>query len=162
MTDSVKSGAVFAGILGGGIALDQLTKAWAVSRLRYGSDIWLIKNVLCLTYTQNEGAAFSLFWGKKFFLLLFTGCILAVILAWSVHLIRSARGLFSVILSGMVAAGAAGNLIDRLFRGYVVDFIYFAPIDFPVFNIADSLVVVGCIGLIILIFLEGDERKENK
>ena len=159
---NAKSGTVFAGILSGGIVLDQLTKAAAASRLRSGPDIWLIKNVLCLTYTQNEGAAFSMMWGKKFFLLFFTACILAVILVWAVHLIRSGQGLFPVILAGMVAAGAAGNLIDRIFRGYVVDFIYFAPIDFPVFNIADILVVTGCFGLIILVLLNGDDRKENK
>ena len=160
--NSVKSGTVFCGILAGGIVLDQLTKAWSVGRLRSGPDIWLIRNVLCFTYTQNEGAAFSMMWGKKFFLLFFTACILAVIMAWAVHLIRSGEGLFPVILAGMVAAGAAGNLIDRIFRGYVVDFIYFAPIDFPVFNIADILVVSGCIGLIILVLLNGDDRKENK
>ena len=153
---------IFLLLTAGGIVLDQITKMLAVKHLSGGKDIWLIRDVLCLTYAANEGAAFSMMWGKRFFLLVFTSIIIAVIYLYAFHLIRRQGRLFPVILTGLTAAGATGNLIDRIFRGYVVDFIYFAPIDFPVFNAADIMVVCGCIGLIILTILTGDELKERE
>ena len=64
-----------------------------------------------------------------------------------------------ILVGGILTGGAAGNFIDRAFRGYVVDFIYVSLIDFPIFNLADIYVVCGGIALVILVLFSHTEMR---
>ena len=122
------------------IVLDQITKALTVSVLKL-HDIVVIPGVLTLTYVENRGAAFGIFQDKKIFFFLITAVMIAVFAYCYVRL-----------LCVTYTAGALGNLIDRIFRGYVVDMIYFVPINFPVFNVADCYITVSTVILLIALF----------
>ena len=107
--------------------------------------------VLELAYVENRGMAFGMLEGRQF---LFGGmCVIfCIALIWVFVRIPKNRYYLPLLLTGAVLfGGAAGNFIDRLFRGYVVDFIYFSLIDFPVFNMADIYVVCSGILLVILV-----------
>ena len=128
------------------ILLDQVAKHEALLHLKDHSSISLIPGVLELAYVENRGMAFGMLEGRQF---LFGGmCVIfCIALIWVF-----VREYLPLLLTGAVLfGGAAGNFIDRLFRGYVVDFIYFSLIDFPVFNIADIYVVCGGIVLVLLV-----------
>ncbi len=124
------------------LAADQLTKLWAISALKDKPPVKLWENVFHFVYTENRGAAFSILQNKRVFLICFTAltlcAVLYVLYFTKINFNRASQaGLF------MIVAGGAGNLIDRIFRTFVVDFIYFVPIDFPVFNVADCCVTIG-------------------
>lgn len=136
------------------VAVDQLTKFWAYSSLRLTSTIPLIEGVLHFTYHENTGAAFSIMSGKTYLLAVVTG---AVILAGIYCMVtRRIEGRLLNASVALIIAGGTGNLIDRAFRGFVVDFIDFRLINFPVFNFADICVVAGTgILMVYFLFIEG-------
>lgn len=131
--------------------LDQLTKLLAVLNLKNQADITLIPNVLYFQYLENRGAAFGIFQDKKIFLILLTSIILIGVcyILWKIP--QDKKYIPLKLLCFLITAGGIGNLIDRVRLNYVVDFIYFAPIDFPVFNVADIYVSVGMVLLFILV-----------
>ncbi|QQK07691.1 signal peptidase II [Miniphocaeibacter halophilus] len=138
------------------LIIDQFTKYKALG-LKNNS-IELIGKKLQLVYVENRGAAFGFFQNKKIILLAVT---IIIILALVVTLIKnySKFSLISLISLSLIIGGAIGNLIDRIFRGYVIDFIsytFFNGYEFPVFNFADIFVVSGCILLIIAIIFTKD------
>jgi len=124
-------------------ALDQITKYLVHLRLTPNQSFWLF------TYVQNRGAAFGLFQGMQFYFAIAGILVIALILYFHSKL-RS--GDMLQLPLGLMLGGSAGNLIDRLTRHYVVDFIDFR--FWPVFNIADTGLNVGVGLLIILIFLK--------
>lgn len=134
------------------IVLDQLVKAWIVANLSLGESLPLIKNVFSLTYYQNTGAAWSMLEGQMGFFAIVTLIAVAVC---SYLLYKNRRGakIYSFGLS-LVLAGALGNFIDRLRLGYVVDMFQTDFISFPIFNVADSCLVVGVILIFIYILFE--------
>lgn len=133
------------------IVLDQLSKVWALTVLRGTQGIALIPNVFELSYLENRGAAFGILQDQQIFFVLITG-IAAVLLTLVYRKIPQTKKYIPLRISYvLIMAGAFGNLIDRLFRGYVVDFFYFKLIDFPVFNVADIYVTVTMVLLLILI-----------
>lgn len=135
------------------IALDQLTKILAVNNLMNKDDIILIPNALQLHYLENTGAAFSMLEGKQSLFAIATPILL---IALVYILIRMPKAKKFVILDYVIVfliAGAIGNYIDRITNNYVVDFIYFSLINFPVFNVADCYVTVAVIILFLLIIL---------
>jgi len=124
-----------------GIVLDQLTKYWVVHSFNQVNDtIPLWPNVFHFTYIVNTGAAFSFFRG---------GAVWLRWLSLGVSLVLMALGWFSRLKQmeqlayGFIFAGAFGNGIDRFLFGYVVDFIDFRLINFPVFNLADVCINIG-------------------
>lgn len=133
------------------VALDQLSKAWAVNALADGPII-IIEDFLQLRLTFNTGAAFSLF-AKSGPVL---GLVVVGVIALIVFALRDAGNVGEAIGLGLVLGGALGNLTDRLFRGdglidgAVVDFIGFS--FFPTFNVADSAVTIGVMVLLISTF----------
>jgi signal peptidase II len=138
------------------VALDQLSKIYVASHLRLYTMRTLIPNWLDVTYTQNPGAAFSLFStmpaGTRGIFFLALSCIATMVLVVLIgrgNTSAGSRAGFALILGGTL-----GNLIDRLVRGQVVDFIYFHhdSFSYPVFNIADSAITVG-VATILLISL---------
>ena len=133
------------------VLLDQGTKYLAIRYLKGTSGISLIDNVLNLRYLENRGMAFGLLQNKILFLVL--TCIVFFVAIIYLFIKAPATVYYRPLLytAAIVFAGAMGNFIDRVFRGYVVDFIYFSLIDFPVFNVADIYVVCSGVLLIILV-----------
>ena len=133
------------------IILDQITKLWALGTLRGNNPITLIPGVLEFYYVENRGAAFGILQNKQWFFLLITVVVLAVLLWMIPRIPTDSHYLGLRVCLYFIGAGAVGNMIDRIFRKYVVDFIYFRLIDFPVFNVADIYVTVAAVLLIILV-----------
>ncbi|MBE6792857.1 MAG: signal peptidase II [Ruminococcaceae bacterium] len=143
------------------VGVDQLTKYWAVIYLKDQPNIQIWPNVFELEYRENTGAAFSLFRDHVWLLSIVSAVILAAIVVTVVRIklpnIRWVR-----IAALLIVAGGAGNLIDRVFRGYVVDFISVKLIDFPVFNVADCFVCIGAFVLLIyVIFIYREPAKTD-
>ncbi|MCI8771947.1 MAG: signal peptidase II [Lachnospiraceae bacterium] len=125
------------------LGLDQLTKKLAVANLQEQPPVPIFKGVFELQYLENRGAAFGLLQDQRWLLLGFTVLILGLLVFFYLKLPFSSRYLPLRLVGIMVAAGAVGNMIDRLVHGYVVDFLYFKLIDFPIFNVADCYVVIS-------------------
>ena len=144
------------------IILDQYTKYLAINHLMNKDDIILIPGVLQLHYLENTGAAFSLLEGKQVLFAIITP-VLLILLAYV--LIRMPQNKKYTLLNYIiifVIAGAIGNYIDRVSNNYVVDFIYFSLINFPVFNVADIYVTCSVIALfLVIIFYYKDEDLEE-
>lgn len=140
---------------------DQLLKKLAVLHLKDSEDIVLIKNFLALSYRENTGAAFSSFEDHTVMLSVLT---LLLLVAGVVYLfLGKLDGKMLNICAVLIIGGGTGNLIDRCVRGYVVDYIKILFINFPVFNFADMLVVVGCFTVLaILIYQIIQEEKAKK
>lgn len=133
------------------IMADQITKACAVNGLKGAEDIILIPGVLQLHYLENTGAAFSLF-ENKLSLFYITTPLLLILLFYLFIRTPNTRRFFMLFLTYVfLISGAIGNFIDRIFHHYVIDFIYFSLIDFPVFNVADIYVTCGILILFYLI-----------
>ena len=132
------------------LVFDQFTKHLAVSHLKGKPAVALIDGVLELQYLENRGAAFGMFQNQKIFILLVGIVFMAVILYFLMKLPRERKFNVIHILAAVVIAGGMGNMIDRFRLDYVVDFIYFSLIDFPIFNVADIYVVLATIGLFIM------------
>lgn len=141
------------------ILLDQFTKILAVRHLMEQDPFILIPGVFQLRYLENRGAAFGMMQGRQllFVVMAFVAFLFIAYayfkLPWEkrFHLLR--------VVGVLIAAGAFGNLIDRVFRGYVVDFFYFELIDFPIFNVADIYVSVATVVLAILILFYYKEEE---
>ncbi|MBI0578421.1 MULTISPECIES: signal peptidase II [Bacillaceae] len=143
------------------IVLDQITKWLIVSKMHFGESITIIENFLYITSHRNRGAAWGILQGQMW---LFYVITLVVIIALIYYLQKAAKGkwLLGVSLSFMLG-GAIGNFIDRVIRKEVVDFIhtFIFGYNFPVFNIADSALVIGVILLMISMLRDERESKEK-
>lgn len=133
------------------VLIDQVSKLLVVNYL--SDKIVLINNFFSLDYVKNTGAAFGFFSGNIFFLVLIT---LALVIYLIYELKQNIDKKFNLVFIILIISGAIGNLIDRVFRGFVVDFISFILFNsqMPVFNIADIFVTCGVAGLIFVIFKE--------
>jgi len=142
------------------IAGDQLTKQLVISYIGPYDTISVIPHVLDFVYVKNTGAAFSIFAGKTWFLALIS---LFVCIGLIYYLIRykPEHKLFISSIA-LVLGGAAGNLIDRAFRGSVVDFIEVIFIEFPVFNVADIAITVGAVLLMVYVIFFDREQIEKR
>jgi len=129
------------------VLLDQITKYLIVRNFYFCESVPVIKNVFHITYVTNTGAAFSMFsnYGKWLLLIVVTALILIYIF---IARQRESIPVSSLAAFSLILGGGIGNLIDRMFRGAVVDFFDFRI--WPVFNVADSAITVGM--LIIVLF----------
>lgn len=141
------------------IILDQFTKYLAVSHLKNGSSIILIRDVFQLHYLENRGAAFGLLQGQKLWFVISTGFMLVFLILVYLRTPSEKRYHWIRFVLILLTAGAIGNLIDRLRLDYVIDFFYFELIDFPIFNVADIYVTAGMAVLIFLIFFYYKEEE---
>jgi signal peptidase II len=105
----------------------------------------VIKNVLHLTLVKNTGAVFGMMHGQNVILIWVSLIVIGFILFYLEDLTESKAGL---VMTALVIGGAVGNLVDRIRVGYVIDFIDFRV--WPVFNVADSAIMIGVIGLVLL------------
>ena len=133
------------------IGLDQWTKYLAVEKLMGKEACVIWPGVFELRYLENRGAAFGMLQGKQGFFFLIGIIVLAAAVYFFYRLPYRKRYLPLAPCVGGIAAGAIGNMIDRLSQGYVVDFFYFCLIDFPIFNVADCYVTVGAFALAVLV-----------
>ncbi len=148
---------LFWGLALGSLVLDQVTKAMARMEFNEHQSIALIPNVLDLTLTFNRGIAFGMFQG------------MGVLLAPVAILIAAGAALYSHrhpnehrwthAAMALLAAGALGNLIDRLMLGKVTDMIWVRFIEFPVFNVADVCITIAGAILVVVWGLEGIRPK---
>jgi len=128
------------------VAIDQLSKLWVRSNLAIGESL-PETGFFRLTRVHNTGAAFGLFQGSTFVLAIVSFVGIVVILLYALFTHRRfplSDSMLGKIALGLILGGTIGNLIDRLYLGYVIDFIYVGN-WWPAFNIADSAVVVGVI-----------------
>jgi signal peptidase II len=148
------------------VILDQATKALVVGSVKFKSSIQLLP-ILDIVYLENRGAAFSMLhdaggWQRWFFIGL--ALIVSVVLMLWLRKIRTSEQLILAIGLSLVLGGALGNVIDRVWHSYVIDFIYFHWRDwyFPAFNIADSAISVGAGCLLIDAFRESGRRPKGE
>jgi len=138
------------------LALDQMTKFLIRANFIVGETLPMIPDILHLTYVRNTGAAFSMFRNMPVVTVGFPILMVILCLAASVYFYRRKERI-PAALCALISAGGMGNLIDRLMLGYVTDMIYFRV--FPVFNVADIAVTVGCVLLALWILKTEDRGK---
>lgn len=132
------------------LGLDQFIKYLVKTSMQPYQSIPLLEPVLSLTYVHNQGAAFGVLQGQNLLFVVSAFLVLAVVVMYN-HTASPKPGLSMAL--GMVAGGAGGNLIDRLFSGGVVD--YLDLHIWPVFNLADMAIVAGCFVIVLqILFLE--------
>lgn len=136
------------------IAADQWTKHLAAVNLKGNEPFTLIRGILEFRYLENEGAAFSLLQGQQLFFYILTGVFIVICVYLLFRIPRTRYYLPVRICLLVLLSGAAGNLIDRVVQKYVVDFIYFSVIDFPIFNMADIYVTLSVIALALMIIFK--------
>lgn len=140
------------------IAVDRFTKKFAVNHLME-SDMDVIPNVLSLHYLENRGAAWGILQNAFWLFLLITIVVVGIMIFLYARIPFEKHYLYLRFTIILLTAGAIGNFIDRAFWHYVVDFIYFKWINFPVFNVADIYVCVSAFLLIhCLLFIYKDEE----
>lgn len=143
------------------VGFDQLTKYWAILYLKDQPNFLIWPDVFEFEYCENTGAAFSLFrdhvWLLSVISIVFLTAITVAVFRVKLPNIRWVR-----VAALLIVSGGVGNLIDRLARGFVVDFISVELIDFPIFNIADCFVCIGAIVLLVYaIFIYKDPTETN-
>ncbi|MDY7005830.1 MAG: signal peptidase II [Cyanobacteriota bacterium] len=143
------------------ILLDHLTKFWVVQNFQLGESLALWPGVFHFTYVTNTGAAFSLFSNGGVYWLRWLSLIVSLgLMAWALFGPRFEK--WEQLGYGLILGGALGNGIDRFFLGYVVDFIHFRLIDFPVFNVADVSINIGIVCLLIATFFSGRPKRKSQ
>ena len=139
-------------IIVGSIALDQLTKWLTVVYLNLHESIPLWDGVFHFTYERNPGAAWGILKDNRWVFMVFST---VAIIGLSIYLFGFCKqSKWIKIPIAMIIGGGIGNMIDRVLLGYVIDFLDFTLIDFPVFIVADSFVTVGAFWLIGVLVLE--------
>lgn len=143
------------------IILDYITKKLIVNNLDLGEQISVIGNFFLITSHRNRGAAFGILQDQRIFFIIITIAILAGIVWYFNSVRKSARAILLIGLT-LVFGGAIGNFVDRVRFGEVVDFVQlnFGTYTFPIFNVADSAIVIGVILIILDTLIE--IRKEQK
>ena len=133
------------------LIFDQWTKLLAISHLKGKADIELLPGVFSLHYLENHGAAFGILRDQQWIFLILAVVFLVAAVILYVRMPFTAGMIPLRIITVFIAAGAVGNMIDRIFRHYVVDFLYFSLIDFPVFNVAD--IYITCCAVLLVLFV---------
>ena len=141
--------AFFVMITGFVLFIDQISKY-----LLKDANLLLIPGILKLTGTKNTGLAFGLFSGNTWFLPLLTGLVIVFLIIYI--LTAKPHGMMAFGLS-LVLGGAIGNLIDRLFHGFVIDFFELLFVRFAVFNMADMAITIGCALCFIAVLISKEE-----
>lgn len=144
------------------IIVDQISKTLITNYFEVGDSLTIINNFFRFLYIKNTGAAFGIFMNSKIMLIIVTLMLLVYLI---IELKKNINNRIISISLSLIISGALGNLIDRIFRGYVVDFISFTIFnkEMAIFNVADAFITIGVVLLLIYIFKEGKhERSNNK
>lgn len=136
------------------IIFDQIFKFLVVSNISLTDSIEVIPKVMHFVYVKNTGAAFSILEGKTYLLSIVSVLVCAALVIYMIKTKPESK-MLSLSIS-LILGGAVGNLIDRLTKGFVVDFIEPMFIRFPVFNFADIAITVGAVLLVVYVmFFDG-------
>ncbi len=137
--------------------IDQISKVLIIKSFRVRASLPIIKDFFYLTYTHNTGAAFSILTGRRLFLIITTFIVIMFIIYYLMK--NKITSKLELVSFSLIIGGSLGNLFDRIIRGYVVDFLDFRifSYNFPIFNLADTFIVIGVLLLIINM-----ARKENQ
>ena len=140
------------------VIIDLTVKLIIKNTMIPNQSITIINNFFYITYVKNTGAAWSILSGRKIFLIIFSLIVIISIIYYIIK--RKDYNKLELIGYSVVLSGAIGNLIDRIIYGYVIDYLdfYIFNYDYPIFNIADILIVIG----IIIIFISYGGRDEKK
>lgn len=137
------------------VAVDQIIKLEIINKLKYDS-ITIIKGILKFTYCENKGVAFSLGNGHVPVFIIVNLLIIGGLSFYYEKHKNEFKGILNKIFFTMAIAGGISNLLDRIFRGYVIDFIDTSDLfNFAIFNVADIFIVVGIIGLALCMIFPG-------
>lgn len=141
--------------------LDQIIKCVVSFNMNVDDKISLIPNFFEIYYLQNKGAAFSSFVGMRFFLIFISIGVFLILLNY-INKTKNIKKI-ELISLGMIMGGLVGNLIDRIIYGYVIDYLSFTIFNysFAVFNLADSLIVIGVFCLFISLIIDEFLKREN-
>lgn len=145
------------------VLIDQMTKLMAVARLKGQPPFVIWDGVFEFLYSENRGAAFGMLQGRQGFFFLIAAIVLlaAAYVMYRMPNWREKRYHWLKICTIMITAGAVGNMVDRISNGYVVDFLYFKLINFPIFNVADIYVTMATgLLLVLLCFYYKEEELE--
>lgn len=141
------------------IAIDQITKYFAKAALYPDGAKDFIRGFIEFRYAENTGMAFSMFSGARWIFVVLTA---VVVIAMIVYMFKKCQqNLWLYWTIGVLTAGAIGNLIDRIYLGYVIDFINPTFVNFAVFNIADCAVTLGAVSLVAYLVFDMF-KKDNK
>lgn len=143
------------------IAIDLLSKYFIQKYFFGGGDrIDIIKGVLSITYTENRGVAWGLFSGKTLGIIITSVVFVVILVVWDIF--NTDRHPLNYIGFSLILAGAIGNFVDRIFLGYVRDFIALDFISFPIFNFADICITIGCVLYVIyILFIYTKKNKKE-
>ena len=125
--------------------IDQIIKLIIISNIQIGNKIIIIKNFFSITFLGNTGAAFSSFNSNTKLLIIISFFALGFIYYFFIR--KQTLNKFQIITYGLLIGGIIGNLIDRIIRGYVIDYLDFNILgyNYPVFNLADTFIVISII-----------------
>ena len=140
------------------VLLDQIVKVATDRMMVPGESIPVIENVFHLTYVRNTGAAFSILQSHRSLLILFSAFLVILLLTFFIRKGKELPVLLNVAATAIISGGI-GNMIDRILRGYVVDTFDFRM--WPVFNVADISVCVGCALLLIYVIFFDRKNPES-
>ena len=140
------------------VLIDQISKFLVLFTLGFNRSKSIIPNLLKFTLVKNKGAAFSLFSDSTTLLTIIS--IIASLILITIIFKKPPRSYWNSIGIAYLLGGTAGNGIDRLFKGYVLDFLEIVPIDFPIFNLADISINIAIICFIIDIISSKDQSKQ--
>ena len=142
--------------------IDQATKYIALTKLNPLGSVTFIDGFMDFTFVENRGAAFGILNGRVWLLLVIAAVICIAIIAAMLKMPNTKEYKWLKWSLMLILAGAIGNVADRLFRGYVVDFFEFTFIKWPVFNMADIYVVIGTVVMAVLVLFVIKDDKEEK
>lgn len=140
------------------VGIDQGVKSWVSATIKLNTAHPWLPDLMALTNLHNRGAAWSMLNGAQVFFIVIT-IIALVVIFYLMYRCRHSVG--EMIGLCLILAGTIGNFIDRLVHGYVIDMFELLPINFPVFNVADSCLTIGVIILIIVILREDDTDEKT-
>ena len=148
-------------IIGISFILDQIIKIIVINSMNLYQSINVIRNFFNITYVRNNGAAWSILSGNRLLLILIS--VAALILIYFAFINSKKLNKLENISYGLLIGGTLGNLCDRIFYGYVIDYLDFNLFgyNFPVFNFADTCIVIGII-LICISLIGGEMHDRNK
>ncbi len=152
--------AVIALIIGVVIAaLDQLFKYLVVQNLKPVGTVNVLGDVFKLTYVENRGVAFGMFQGMQWIFVILTVALLGLLIFYMFR--KRPEGKFFYITAGLIIGGGIGNLIDRIFYGYVIDYLSLSFFP-PVCNFADYCITIGVFLLAVYLLFFTDAVKTKK
>ncbi|MBR6523793.1 MAG: signal peptidase II [Clostridia bacterium] len=137
------------------VLADILSKYIVTAKMSVGQSIPLWEKVFHLTYVRNTGAAFSMLEGQRIFLIAVPIIVILAVIIYTI--VKKPKSKLLMLSFAMIISGGIGNLIDRIRFGYVIDFLDFRLINFPVFNVADIWVTLGAALFVCLLLFSKED-----